>query len=659
MKRKKRPDSIDEKQRIFQPKASPVYKSVKTRLIKVLVNPDHNATINLLVAKINNLVIHSYSFIRLYLLHCYKQTGHIPEVNETLVNYAIKTLGTRDKRGRQSVNRELYDKLEQFYRQEYQPLVNHTKTCLKNNTFILPYIVTQIITAITNNTQERFVQHFFRFINQTTTDITTDRKELGRFKQQLLRKETVDPKFSQWCNQHQEKIIPSEIVKTVNYSLKANPLSFLQGMIYMSDALEQQGRKLFQSVPLRTDIIPHHITLDTASIINIFPIQSGVKGQLLKAVRQNKGTIWKEFLRLDQRVFRQKGYEFNGQIQTDGVSVSLSFIRKDHVNKRYGQRVEYCEHKCDDFPYLEELDKSQVEALKTHPMIGCDPGKRNLVFLIDENGQKLRYTAPQRRKESHVKRSQRTLQYVKKKEGIIEKETVLSEYNSKSVNYDKFKMYLKAKILLNSETEYFYSKEIWRKERFRQWSYGQSSVDRFLNRIADTYGEDTVIAYGNWSSKSQMKGCVSSLGIGLRRLIHRRFDTVTVNESYTSQKCCGCHTNLEHAKNIEGKPIYRLLRCLKCVSFNNQPIVFRNRDANSATNILNLAKCYLSDSTRPESFCRPKNNVDNIDSQPLTKKSDRVKPFRLSLVPRVTGERETIRIDFTGVRSPTFSKIKC
>jgi hypothetical protein len=30
-------------------------------------------------------------------------------------------------------------------------------------------------------------------------------------------------------------------------------------------------------------------------------------------------------------------------------------------------------------------------------IIGCDPGKRALVYLMDSNGNKLQYTAPQRK----------------------------------------------------------------------------------------------------------------------------------------------------------------------------------------------------------------------------------------------------------------------
>ena len=91
--------------------------------------------------------------------------------------------------------------------------------------------------------------------------------------------------------------------------------------------------------------------------------------------------------------------------------------------------------------------------MKERNIVGCDPGKHSLVYMMDKNGKKLQYTASQRKIESYGKRNQRILLQEKKKHTIIEKETRLSMQNSKSVNYDKFKMYLVEKDKLNKETK--------------------------------------------------------------------------------------------------------------------------------------------------------------------------------------------------------------
>jgi len=41
-------------------------------------------------------------------------------------------------------------------------------------------------------------------------------------------------------------------------------------MIYMNSVLEKQGHRLFQPIPLRTSIVPKHITLNTSCLVGLF-----------------------------------------------------------------------------------------------------------------------------------------------------------------------------------------------------------------------------------------------------------------------------------------------------------------------------------------------------------------------------------------------------
>ena len=269
-------------------------------------------------------------------------------------------------------------------------------------------------------------------------------------------------------------------------------------------------------------------------------------------------------------------------------------------DKKWGSRVPVLQEQ--DFHTIEDLSKEQLDTLKDRNIVGCDPGKHSLVYMMDKKGNKLEYTASQRKIESYGKRNQRILLQEKKKHKIIEKETRLSIQNSKSVNYDKFKIYLVEKDKLNKETTDFYKKEVWRKMKFRKYSYGKKSIDTFLNKIKETFGENILIGYGNWSRSSQMKYTMPTMNKGLRKLIHKKYDTITINEFYTSQKCCECRKDLKHYKDKNGGEIYRLFTCSNCVSCENKNIVFRTRDKNSAINILNLTECWIHNQTRPVEF---------------------------------------------------------
>mgnify|MGYP000120824609 FL=1 len=622
VKKKKPKDTFQE----FRNNEKSAYKTFKIPLKTILLNRDAiQPIINNLVFEMNDLVIHTYQFIRLYVLNCFTNNKLLPIIDETFILYCIKTLGLRDNRGKKGKDTELLEVLDAFYKNEYQPLLNHEKTNLKNTTFLLPYLSTQIHTSLHNNFQEHFIQHFLRFINKTTNEITEDKAVLFQFKKQLLELNETNEIFSNWKLTHLSNILPTEIKKSIHYDIKVRPFEYLKGMLYMNSVLEKQESKLFQPLPLRNNIIPKHIIIDTASLINLFCPEKDKdgnkvkKGELLSNVKDNQNEVWCNFLDLKNKIFKNKHYQFHNQIQTDGISCCLLFIRKDLKDKKWGSRVPVLQEQ--DFYNIEDLSKEQLDTLKERNIVGCDPGKRSLVYMMDKHGNKLQYTAPQRKRESKAKTNQRILLVERERNGIIQKETQLSFQNSKSVDYEKFKVYLVEKNKLNKETIEFYKRETWRKMKFRQYSYGKKSIDTFLNKIKETFGENILIGYGNWSRSSQMKYFMPTMNKGLRKLIHKKYDTITINECNTSKKCCDCNKDLDYYKDKEGKKVFRLLVCSECVSCENKKIVFRTRDANSSINIMNLTSCWIEKQERPLCF-----QISSFTSSNKNKEDEKVRP---------------------------------
>jgi hypothetical protein len=595
----------------FRSTEKSAYTTIKTTLKSVLHNyTEVQPVITNLVFEMNDLMIHSYQFIRLYVLKCYNNNQSLPEINEKFILYCIKVLGEKTNSGRPEKDTSMLETLQEFYDKEYQPLLNREKTSLKNKSNMLPYLATQLHTSLSNNTQERFIQHFLRFINKTTTNITEDKAILFKFKKQLLDcNEATEPMFDDWKRTHLPNILPTNIMKSVHYDVKVKPFDYLKGMLYMNAVLEKEEHKLFQPLPLRNNIIPKHIILDTACIVNIFSLEGKTKTELFKAIKENQHDVWNNILNLQHKTFKSKHYQFHYQIQTDGISCSLLFIRKDLKDKKWGSRVPTLQDQ--DFHNIEDLSIEQLDTLKERNIVGCDPGKHSLVYMMDSQGNKLQYTASQRKIESYGKRNERILLQEKKRNNIIEKETHLSSKNSKSVDYEKFKVFLVEKDKLNKETTEFYKRDVWRKMKFRQYSYGKKSIDTFLNKIKETFGENVLIGYGNWSRSTQMKHIMPTMNKGLRKLIHNKYDTITINEYYTSQKCCECYKELKHhinkkvkvRKDTRGKEIYRLFCCSNCVSSKNKNGVFRTRDKNSAISIMKLTKEWIETQSRPSEFC--------------------------------------------------------
>jgi hypothetical protein len=85
MKRKKKDDFKE-----FRNNEKSAYKTFKIPLKTILVNCDTmQPLINHLVFEMNDLVIHTYQFIRLYVLNCYTNKQPLPELDEIFISYCI------------------------------------------------------------------------------------------------------------------------------------------------------------------------------------------------------------------------------------------------------------------------------------------------------------------------------------------------------------------------------------------------------------------------------------------------------------------------------------------------------------------------------------------------------------------------------------------
>ena len=214
-----------------------IHKTFKRPLKTIQLNSDTTHPV------VNDLIIHTYQFIRLYVLNCYMNKQPLPDLDEIFISYCIKSLIPMDNRGKKRKN---ISNVEKFYQEEYQPLLNHEKTNLKNKSFLIPFLATQINTSFNNNFQERFIQHFLQFINITTTEITEEKETLFQFKKHLFALTETDEMFNEWKNKHLLNILPTEIKKSIHYDVKVRPFEYIKGILYMNEVLEKMESELFQ-----------------------------------------------------------------------------------------------------------------------------------------------------------------------------------------------------------------------------------------------------------------------------------------------------------------------------------------------------------------------------------------------------------------------------
>ena len=81
-------------------------------------------------------------------------------------------------------------------------------------------------------------------------------------------------------------------------------------------------------------------------------------------------------------------------IETDGIGCSILLLRKDLV----GKKVKSPKISLNTEKYIDELEDKEYSILKNQNIVAIDPNLSDLIYCINDKGQKFRYTQDQRRK---------------------------------------------------------------------------------------------------------------------------------------------------------------------------------------------------------------------------------------------------------------------
>ena len=184
---------------------------------------------------------------------------------------------------------------------------------------------------------------------------------------------------------------------------------------------------------------------------------------------------------------------------TDGFSCCLLFILKKYKDKEYGDKLPKCIQDNCDIKNVNSLIKDECDKYLTdeYKLVSVDPGKIRPLSMIDENNNFYKYSACKRRFETYTKRCNEIVNEEKIKHNIIEKETELSKFNSKTLKIEEYKKYITNKNKLNNQVKPFYNNILFRKLNFRRFVRTKKR-DSFL--LYSYY-----IIYINQSNKNKIK----------------------------------------------------------------------------------------------------------------------------------------------------------
>ena len=387
----------------------------------------------------------------------------------------------------------------------------------------------------------------------------------------------------------------------------------------MMKQVETDEETISNVFPLRSSIAPGYIRLDTITLVYLLlRKEQGKKGDFSNQgnTKKHEDKIWKFFFRTEKKVFHKTDFSFHHMISTDGVGVSVLFLREDLVGKRLPSAKKGVSKEL----YIDELN--DYSALRDKTIVGVDPGKEDLIYCVDDaskDANVFRYSHNQRRKETKMKKYNNIILGMKTNKiqgkSVIEYETDLSLYNRKTLYMDKFKAYVTEKNRINHILFDFYSKQLFRKLKFGRHINIKRNEQKMMSDFRKMYGnpENVVICIGDWEQRKQMKYKEPTLGIGMRSLLRKNnYKVYLVDEFRSSCKCSKCDGGVCEKFMVRKNPrpnkddmrlVHGLLHCKNgCGEW--------NRDRNGSSNIYKIAYQAIYGLERPSYLCRTSNQAD-------------------------------------------------
>ena len=630
-------------------------KTIKTNILNVLKDDSILSIINDIVIRTNKIVIHACQFIKLYCIHLYDNKLDLPIINKKFICNVFMIITSRmDKRGSLSEDKYSADmmSLRNFYNAHYKQTIYDNEVIYYDKLpYILAYEAIDIETNITTNIKEHFITHLHKFVN-TFFNLQKQKDEIKQIKDKDIRKGRYkavsdelnkvkydllslskdfksDVKYHEWIVEQRKYILPNKTnfdKDSIHYDLCSNTQDYLKPYIYINKQLENQNDeniRLFNVLPLRSNIVPKHICIDTCGIISNFLENESTTPHYKNYKKDNNQyNLWNRFFNLNDKIFKKNQYTFNYMIKTDGVSVSILFVRLDKNNKPMKYNP-YQTPSDENIKYIENI--KITDDLKSKKVVCIDPNYSDLIYCgsKDENDnlQTFRYTQNQRRLETRVKKYSKFIDDFNKQTMIDDKnvkelETFLSHYNKKTCNFESFKDYLTQKNKLNYLLYTHYENRLFRKLKLNRYINTQKSESKMVNNFKKKFGEPekVICVMGDFDKgNNHMKGLEPVICRRFRKLFKNvGYKTHLINEFRTSKLCNCCHQEIEPFLTREShRPndyqTGRKITINGLLSHKENKLnceIIHNRDKNAVQNMLYIVKHIFEKGKRPEAFSR-------------------------------------------------------
>jgi hypothetical protein len=487
------------------------------------------------VSRTHHIMVKTDMLLKYWILSKYHQDPNsLPRINQEVVSTIIQCITSEKGKINGQVKDEKKRLIEEI--QVINPFIPEDATHL---TQVLSFEKARVVTNFETNIKEHFKVYVSRYVRLVMTKLfpATTKEELKHLHQEIgqvikvLMNNTprgewnCPPKYHQWITENKPLILPefnppkncSNGENTHYYHVLVNPQAYFKHMIYVNLQLEALGEKQFRCFPMRSEIIPKHITIDTRSLITLLvhPHVDVFTG----AVMKYQEVLWNAFF--DVSRIKRNGYLFNHMLVTDGYVASVCLMDQTLITKkliteskkkagRQKQRDSGIRRKVIESPEETERPKpKKVSTTKTLPkqpeflyMDEVDPdlltgaektfvidaGKRKLLSMMETKTRDLySYTNRQRLHETKRLIYRQRLHTYCEKNGILALEKEMEGYNSKTCLLEEFRRYMEKKIDVNNRLYELYEAQIFRQY---QW-YGYINNLRSDRKLLQTLLEKT------------------------------------------------------------------------------------------------------------------------------------------------------------------------
>ena len=432
-----------------------MFKIVKVPLRDIVTDPNHMNVLNSTAETVHAIIEYGMDLLKLALLETRDRNGEFQKMAPIIeigkiptkykdgpnrVNFVEQCLYTvclPKRRPQKYILEELLDKgthadshetrqLKRDLAAIYYSRCSHSQPHVPDRSGlnqILDYAGTQIVTAYSNNIIAHIRKHVqmyvvarhaheFELISDHKTMKSTEKQAAKRALTYQLCKVTSDILLgnnseSEWSSNEKyhnfliaevPTLMPPgkfEVKGGLNLQAEKDPSSFLNGMCKMSDFLLSMGRKSLVVFPTTTGSYAAHFTLDTTGLKQLIPRPRRKSGD---PPHPPDAKRWDEIFKKGHNHFHQfnADYTFHNQIQTDGVAVSILYVRRDAPSKKRnnskkrksrnkkaaGEKKEaLSEQYIED--YVQTLSQEEREDLSLKDLIAVDPGLKPIAYMVN------------------------------------------------------------------------------------------------------------------------------------------------------------------------------------------------------------------------------------------------------------------------------------